>query len=187
MLTPARMRAARTALGAAFEWFTHAAPVELYERLQRTGLEPRQPETACVPKEVLDAFGREGAKIVCLSPFPKRTPLLLNKGGRSLCKLAAPFGAILERIGVDWSFGDTWELADRLSRDGPGLPDERVFMEVVRDREVVVSCDPLTAPALRVCPKNAPLSHPSQWPILIETAVAEVQIFEPDIIGNVPL
>ena|ERR1043166_3759465 len=116
LLAPAGMTEARTATNGAYGWFTHARTADQFAAIQNDGLKPTWPQSHMTPQEVIDAIGDDGKNIICLSPYPKNTPLLLNKGGKSAFKLALPANKLPVRVGVDWSFGGTWDLTIRNHR-----------------------------------------------------------------------
>jgi hypothetical protein len=59
------------------------------------------------------------------------------------------------------------------------------FLHVVEDREVLLSYESISASALVVCQKGARDLPPSKWRPLTETNISDVEMFEPDLIGNV--
>jgi hypothetical protein len=183
LLSPEGMLVGRAAVVERYEWFIHATPLCKFPSIQATGLEPRQPEASHPIAEVL-AARENGQKIVCLSPHPRRHPLLLNKGeGVRLFKVAVHRDDLPASVGVDWSFGGTTELAADLAEGNDKLAE--IFLRVIEDREVILSYEPIPASALRVFPKANPALPPSEWPMLMDTELADVAELKPDLVGNV--
>jgi hypothetical protein len=187
LLAPAGMTEARTAAIGAYGWFTHSRTTEQFDTIQKDGLEPTWPQSHMTPQEVIDAIGDGGKNIICLSPYPKKTPLLLNKGGKSAFKLAVPANKLPARVGVDWSFGGTWDLTISNHRYMNGAPLGQVFLSVLRSREVIISYDAIPAADMKVCTEALRDKPPSDWPDLVGVAFKDVAIFEPDDFGNISL
>jgi hypothetical protein len=182
LLTPEGMKEGHAAVVAAYEWFTHASSVDLFDKIKAEGLALRNPGGA--EDEVLHVLGEAGRHIVCLSVYPKTSVMHLNKG-KPLFKVALQRNDLPERVGIDSTFGGTYAAAHRMKQDQPDLTRAEVFLAMVKDRTVVVSYDPIPASALRVCPKAAHDAPPREWPMLSVTNFADVAIFEPDFFGNV--
>jgi hypothetical protein len=187
LLTPQGMAEGHAAVVAAYEWFTHASEVRHFQTVKKTGLQLAWPDGAFDVAEIIDAYGRAGQNIICLSVYPKPSTLLLNKGGASLFKMALHRDALPARVGIDCTFGGTYAVASQLRRHNPGKTPREIFLAMVRHREIVISFDPIPASVLRVCPKSAPDAPPSEWPMLVDTDFADVAIFGPDLLGNVPV
>jgi hypothetical protein len=88
LLTPEGMADGHAAVVAAYEWFTHASEVRHFERIKANGLQLAWPDGAFDVAEIIEAYGRAGQNIICVSIYPKPSILLLNKGGASLFKMA---------------------------------------------------------------------------------------------------
>lgn len=187
LLSPAGMAAGRAAVIDTFEWFTHASPIDHFEAIQSQGLVRAWPGSTEGREEILATLGEEGLSIVCLSPYPKSIPLFLNKGGASLFKMALNRGAIPARVGIDCTFGGTYSHAANMKATNAQMSDADVFLAMVRDREVIVTFDPIPSNVLRVCPNVAPDLPPARWPMLVDVSREDVAIFPPDSIGNVLL
>jgi hypothetical protein len=186
LLAPAGMTEARTAAIDAFSWFTHASTTDQFGSIQKDGLKPKWPKSI-PPQEVIDSIGDDGRNIICLSPYPKQTLLFLNKGGKSAFKLALPANKLPVRVGVDWSFGGTWDLTLSIHRHMNGALLRQVFVSVLRDREVIIAYDAIPAADLKVCTEALRDKNPSDWPDLVATDFKHVAIFEPDALGNIAL
>jgi hypothetical protein len=182
MLSPDGMKEGHAAVIAAYEWFTHASKVDRFEEIKTKGLDLKNP--GGTEEEVVHVLGNAGRHIVCLSVYPKRSNMLLNKGA-ALFKIALHRDALPVRVGIDSTFGGTYAAAYRTKQRNPGLSRADVILAMVKDRDIVISYDPIPAAALRVCPKAAPDAAPSDWTMLVGTDLADVAIFEPDLMGNV--
>ena len=132
-------------------------------------------------------LGEAGRNIICLSIFPKNNALLLNKGGSSLFKLALHREALPPRIGLDCTFGGTYDCSLAMLAKDPDASLGKIFLAMVKDREVVISFDAIGPNVLRVCPKAEPNAPHEKWPRQIDTNLNDVAIFNPDLIGNVQL
>jgi hypothetical protein len=187
LLTPEGMADGHAAVVAAYEWFTHASEVRHFERIKANGLLLGWPDGAFDVAEIIEAYGRAGQNIICLSIFPKSSILLLNKGDASLFKVALPRDSLPPRVGIDCTFGGTYAIASQMKRDFPERTRGEMFLAIVKDREIVISFDAIPASGLRVCPKAAPGAPPWEWPTLVDTDFADAAIFGPDIQGNVPV
>jgi hypothetical protein len=182
LLSQDGMHAGRAAVVEKYEWFVHATPLRNFPSIKAAGLDPRQPEVSHPIAEVLAARGENGRRIVCLSPYPRRNSLLLNKG-EGLFKVAVHRENLPLAVGVDWSLGETAQLTSNLAEGNDNLG--RIFLAVVENREVILSYEPIPASALRVCPKRNPTLPPVEWPVLLGTELEDVAEFTPDIAGNV--
>jgi hypothetical protein len=182
LLSPEGMKEGHAAVVAAYQWFTHASTVDQFEQIKAEGLGLRNP--GGVEEEVVHVLGDAGRHIVCLSVYPKRSTMLINKGS-ALFKMALHRDALPERVGMDSTFGGTYAEAYRKKQGNPGMTRAKVILAMVKDRDIVVSYDAISAGALRGCPKVAPDAPPWDWPMLAGTDFSEVAIFEPDMIGNV--
>jgi hypothetical protein len=179
LLTPDGMDEGRAAVVGRHEWFTHAGLLRDFDLFKAGGLQLRNPQGVdplfaqlCRPE------------IVCLSIFPKRNSIVLNKGG-PMFKMAVHRDDLPDRIGIDCSFGATYAQAQMLHEQNTTRPRGEIFLEMVWNREVIISLDPISPGMLRVCPKGAPDSAPSEWPMLAATEAPDVAVFLPDIMGNV--
>jgi hypothetical protein len=179
MLAPEGMAAGRAAVVGAFEWFTHVGLLSEFDSYKGTGLETRYP--GGVETLFAELYGYD---ILCLSIFPKPTPLAIAKGV-SMFKMAVHRDDLPRRVGIDCSFGSTYRCAQQLHEADPNKPAADIFLAMVRNREVVISPDGIPATALRVCPKAAPDAPPSEWPMLLSTDISDVSMLEPDLGGNV--
>src|SRR5471030_1050752 len=153
LLTPEGMADGHAAVVAAYEWFTHASEVRHFERIKANGLQLAWPDGAFDVAEIIEAYGRAGQNIICVSIYPKPSILLLNKGGASLFKMALHRDALPPRVGIDCTFGGTYAVASQLKRDNLERTRGEIFMAMVRGREIVISFDAIPASALQVCPK----------------------------------
>jgi hypothetical protein len=187
LLTPAGMADVRDAAVGAYAWFTHAGTIDQFDAIQKDGLKPTWPHAHMTPDEVTAAFGDVGKNILCLSPYPKTIPLMLNKGGKSVFKLGLPADKLPARVGVDWSFGGTWNLTTENRQSVNGATRGQVFLSVLKRREVIVSYDGIPAADLKVCTEAVRDKPPSEWPELIDVDFKDVAIFAPDLCGNIPL
>lgn len=187
LLAPAGMAEARTAAISAFYWFTHATTTEQFASIQKDGLNPTWTKSSTAPAEVIDTIGGDGKKIICLSTYPKPTPLMLNKGGKAVFKLALPADKLPVRVGIDWSFGGTWQLTidNHSSINGACLG--QVFLSVLRNLEVVVSYDNIPATDLKVCTVAVHDKPPADWLDLVGIDFKDVAIFKPDNLGYISL
>jgi hypothetical protein len=168
-----------------YEWFTHGRTIDQFDSVRANGILPSQPDTVCVPTEVIEARGESGRQIICLSIHPKTRPMHLNKNGARAFKVA--LHDLPKAIGLDWSFGGTFDDAQNMRECEPSRPIADIFLAIVKDREVVVTYEPIPASALRVCTKATINKPPSEWPPLVETDFDEVAQFEPDFVGNIAL
>lgn len=184
LLSPEGMAEGRAAVVAAYEWFTHARTEDQFETIKMNGI-PLSWPGGPVPQIQLDALGSDGNRIICLSTYPKHTPLLLNKGGARMFKLALHRDAMPERVALDCTFSGTYEQAANLRAANPVVSRGAIFLDIVRNREVIVTFDTIPPAVLRVCPQTAPDASPWDWPMLVNTDVADVAFFEPDLVGNV--
>lgn len=184
LLLPEGMRDGRAALIEAYEWFTHARVVAQFDHIKANGIPLAWPDGAIPPPELLEVLGPSRPDIICLSVYPKTRPVLINKAApmfkMGLCRDALP-----NRVGVDCTFGGTYELAARKRADNPKLSRAEIFLETVRDREVVISFDTIPADALRVCSSRGLDAPPAEWPRLVDTKLKDVALFKPDLVGNV--
>jgi hypothetical protein len=187
LLSQGGMAEVRSAAMIGFAWYTHARTTDQYATIQSEGIRPTWPQSNVTPQEVIDAIGTDGKNIICLSPYPKKTILMLNKGGNCVFKLAIQANKLPARLGIDWSFGGTWDLTNTNRRLRPDLSRADVFMSILRSREVIVSYDPVPAVDLRVCTEVLRNNPPSDWPPLVGTDLKDVAIFSPDLIGNIAL
>jgi hypothetical protein len=187
LLTNAGMAAAHAVLISKYEWFVHATIADVFTKVKGCGLQPRLPETGHPWPEVLQQLGCGGSNIICLSPYPRNQILLLNKGGKSVFKLALHCDALPRRIGFDWSLMGTRQRSCDMRRSSTSLLDEQIFLRMIQNSESVVSYDPIAASVLRVCPEDARESHPATWPLLTDSSSDDIAIFAPDIVGNVSI
>lgn len=167
-LTPEGMATARAALVARFPWFLHVSEKRHLGSIRSRGLEPRNPGCPA-PNEV----GQN--TIVCFRPMGtfNTTP---NRG--ELRFLVAVTGNDLTpTIGLDWSYGGCWNLADLLHAQDPNRPPENIFCEVVRRFGSVVTYEQLSPSTLRVWTKGTNCNNPETWPLLSETRECDIEIF----------
>lgn len=181
LLTSEGMAEGRAAVAGRYEWFTHAGLLHDFDSFRAGGLQLRN------PGGVEPLFAQlYGGEILCLSIFPKRIFIALNKGG-PMFKMAVHRDDLPDRIGIDCSFGSTYSHAQMLHEQNTNSQRGEIFLEVVRNREVIISLDAIPPGVLRVCSKAAPDAPPSEWPMLTATDVHDVAAFAPDIVGNVLL
>jgi hypothetical protein len=184
MLSPEGMRSAREALIARYQWLTHDSPVSAFEPIRRGGLLPSRPDGyfGPVPTLVGDLLGPGAERIVCL--WPLGCAVFRSRVSRDapLFRLALNGADLPPRIGLDWSFPESWALRGITKETHPKSPAADVFTYVVNGTGSVVSYDRIPPSALRVCPRGTPLnSDPSTWPLLVNvTDINEIEIIPPD-------
>jgi hypothetical protein len=105
----------------------------------------------------------------------------------SMFKMAIHRDALPKRIGLDCTFGGTFECAAAMRARNPNLSRGQVFLAMVTNREVVISYDAIPAADLRVCTEALRDNSPSDWPPLLGADLKNVEIFKPDLVGNVQL
>lgn len=181
------MAECRAAVVAAYEWFTHARTVDQFENVKAKGIPLAWPEAAFPPAELLEALGKAGQNIICLSIFPKNSILHLDKGHSSVFKMALQRDALPLRVGLDCTFGGTYDCASTMRASKPDASLGEIFLAVVRNREVVITFDAIRPDVLRICPKAEPDAPHEKWPRLVDTDFEEAAIFKPDLLGNVRL
>ncbi len=174
------MAAARTAVSETYAWFTHGSAVANFEKIKEHGLRLSNPYMRGQLTELVeDPAQQPSGSVICLQPFPKTRPLPVPGPA---CKLALNRDALPERIGIDYSFGGALDLLQKLHRQHPDWPVDRIFMEVVKCHEALVSYDPIPAGALRVCPAANPNLPPQEWPALSTIKnQADVYVVENDL------
>jgi hypothetical protein len=143
LLTNAGMAAAHAVLISKYEWFVHATIMDVFTKVKGCGLQPRLPETGHSWPEILQQLGCGGSNIICLSPYPRNQILLLNKGGKSVFKLALHCDALPKRIGFDWSLMGTRQRSCDMRRSSTSLLDEQICLRMIQNSEAVVSYDPI--------------------------------------------
>jgi len=168
-----------------WEWFTHGAPQSAFSHIKEKGIEPRWPDGSFDIEELIGARGRDGQAIVCLTPIPKTRSV-------SICKNEDVFVMAIHRddlpreIGIDCTFGGTYEQAAQWRAERPNATAAEIFRESVRDREVVVSFVTIRPEIIRVCPKAAPGALFADWPIITSIELADASLFgPPDLMGCV--
>ena len=186
VLSPAGMTEGHGAVVATWEWFTHASARRDLERIKAKGIELKWPDGGFPPEELIAVRGYNHKEIVCLSIYPKNNTVLLSKGDW-LFKMALHRDDLPKSVGIDCTFGSTYEMAARWREEQSAASDGDIFREVVRNREVVISYEPIAPGVLRVCPEAAPDAPLSEWPRLVDTVLDDVALFGPpdDVMGYV--
>jgi hypothetical protein len=178
LLAPEGMAEGWTAVTERWKWFTHASARRDFDLFRANGIEPRWPDGGIPPDELLDARGREGLAIVCLSVYPKNNGVLLSKGDW-LFKMAVHRDDLPRSVGIDCTFGGTYANAAQLRAQRPDLSVGDIFRATVYDREVVITYERVPPEVLRVCPKTAPDAPLSEWPRIVDCNVDDVALFGP--------
>jgi hypothetical protein len=185
LLTPEGMAEGRAAVVGRWEWFTHGAPQSAFAEIKAKGIEPRWPDGSFDIPELIDARGKTGQAIVCLSPIPKTRTIPICKNEWAFV-MAVHRDDLPQEIGIDCTFGGTYEQAARWRTQHPGASAGDIFAESVRDREVVVSFVTIRPEIVRVCPKAQRDAPFQDWPRIVDVELADVALFgPPDLMGCV--
>ncbi|MCG7391970.1 hypothetical protein MHY87_03520 [Microvirga sp. ACRRW] len=174
LLTQSGMAAARSALVCRIPWLLHVTPLEAVDGIRRAGLMPMNPG-GVVPGIVRDAIGAGAEKILCLRPSISKD-IVIGKEPPFL-KLAIPSIALPDRIGLDWSFPESWRLAESLYESNAISDPYSILVEVAVNLGSVVAYDSIPSGSIRVCPKSAPNSNLADWPPLDEAINSELALF----------
>lgn len=177
-LNPASMAAAHAALTARYPWFLHVKPVRKFDRIKAKGLEPRS--QGCPTNSSVAAAIGEAVKNVDEMIFLRPTGTFDStpRRGEKMFMMAVPRNALPDLITVDWTFGGTWGLASIIKKDAPSLSMDEIFCEVVRRRGSVAIYQTLRPNLVHVWTSGRPADDPSKWPVLVDTDIAEVAVFE---------
>lgn len=173
-LTPAGMAAAHAALIARYAWFLHVSDTDLFETIQKEGLKPNNP--GCAPHALATkSLGTKAHRILCLRPLATldTTP----SRSTSRVALAVDRTDLPNLIGLDWSYGGVWELANIIKADAPQMSAEDVFCEVIRRRGSVVCYDGIAPSSLRVRCNGQSANDPATWSELTSVERNDLDIF----------
>jgi len=160
------MPAARRALASRFEWYSHVTWRCKEPGIRDSGLQCHMPSETRAPQAIVDVLGEKAHKIACLHPFGAKLALFPERGENPL-RLAVHQSDLPTEIGLDWSYGGAFNLADLLHDADPTRETVGIFVEVV-DRWGSVACyQPVQRTCLRVHVGDLPILDPTDWPMLI--------------------
>lgn len=169
----------RKALVKRCEWFVHGGRYCSLSNILNAGLAPATQTPSNGAEPIITSLPNPiQRQIVCLSPFPRVTPLYL----------AAPYALFAihkknlpAQLGLDWSFDEPLDVATRLFEDNPEVEPSSVFERAVLVSETLVSYDRIPVASLRVCTTSTVGLQPSSWPTAAHTRPADIHCFPDDI------
>jgi hypothetical protein len=165
MLTQGGIAVAHQAMLTRYCWFEHIGDFAAFDRYCATGIERRNP--GMEPEYfVTHALGPEARNVVCLRPIDSTLDTTPRRRARTEFRMAPASVDLPRTIGLDWSFGGVFALADQIRRDC-AWEDAEVFVEVTHRRGSVLSYAPIPIAALRVWTMGSSTYNPATWPRLI--------------------
>jgi hypothetical protein len=178
LLTPAGMAAAHAALTERYLWLLHIKPARKFNSIKNEGLRPRSQGCStnpCVARAIGDIVPNVD-EMIFLRPVGTwdSTP----RRGEKLFTMAIARDALPRTITIDWTYDGTWGLASIIKGDAPTLTNGEIFCQVVGRRGSVAIYEPISADVLRVHTTGQPAENPSTWPRLVDTDLADVNVFD---------
>jgi hypothetical protein len=156
-----------------YAWFIHEAPFRYVDDIRRNGQYPRQPFCG-LPQSVRDAV-QNVSGIVCLNPVGSQPAGASDTG--ELFRVGLRAADLPERVGLDWSYSDSWALRNISETQIGSLGKQGALLSVVNDTGSVVSYLPLQPSVLRVCTHGKHGTFPSTWPMLAEVQNDQIVSF----------
>ncbi len=152
------------ALPERYTWFTHDTSRDVLASIRKLGLVP-QLVSGC-PPEVLEYFGADGRRIVCLHPIGTK---LWPKSSKTveIVRLAVHRRHLPSPRSLDWSY--VWQLAGVLKKDHPSWTPAEIVTQVIEQRGSIALYAPIEATHVRLWTKGLPYNDPSHWPALLDT------------------
>ena len=162
------------ALGLHFKWYYHVTPVKNIPSIRESGLLPKADMVA--PEVVVKYLGRTASEIICLNPLgADSTPPAVQEGPfacLAICREALPL-----RIGLDWSHGGGFGIAEVLRAEQPTRPANSIFVESAKRWGSIVGYDPIPAASLKVYARGCMPHNSAQWPLLTALRDDRLQTF----------